>query len=357
LWPKNSKIFTRNACKTLFFVVLVLFVACIAPIQPVWGESVFTIAVDAGHSRNNPGAYSARKVGEHTFNSRIAGLLVDELKKHKKFKPVLINETGADISLKKRVELIKEAKPDLLVSIHHDSVQPAYLSKWIWNGWSVDYSDRYSGFSLFYSEKNKHGKKSLRLALLLGNALLDKGLRPSLHHAEKIKGENRELVDKEKGVYRYDNLVVLRSAACPAVLVECGIIKNRRDEVLLSSAPYQQKIVEALQKAISDFVGSTDCIFNAEPADLGGAACANGGGGCHCRTLCCPAAGSRIATHSANGLTGSSKAYRLVAQLPLIDKVCLRKRNQHFHLDCGVSIFPVSIRLLTSIRNRDLWRG
>ena len=30
--------------------------------------------------------------------------------------------------------MINAAAPDLLISIHHDSVQPIYLSEWTWKG-------------------------------------------------------------------------------------------------------------------------------------------------------------------------------------------------------------------------------
>jgi N-acetylmuramoyl-L-alanine amidase len=228
-----------------------------------WGElgpreSSWIVAIDAGHSAENPGAYSARGTGEYTFNSIISSILLDELKKHSRIDPVLINKGGDEICLAKRVDLINQAKPDLLVSIHHDSVQPSFLTKWVWKGKSAYYCDRYSGFSVFYSEKNEKSAESLRLALLLGQALLEEGYLPSLHHAEKIKGENRQIVDRKRGVYRFDDLAVLKSAKCPGVLLECGIIKNRRDELLLRSYPHQLKISTAIMNALLEFTAELE---------------------------------------------------------------------------------------------------
>ena len=60
-------------------------------------------------------------------------------------------------------------------------------------------------------------------------------MRPSLHHAEPIEGENREVIDRLNGVYRFDDLVVLRSAAMPAVLLEAGIIKHREEELIVAT--------------------------------------------------------------------------------------------------------------------------
>jgi len=241
------------ACSHGLCVLLILVFA-----SALWGEPAprgdsWIVAIDTGHSAENPGAYSARGVGEYTFNSMISSILLDEIKKHSRFDPVRIERNGEEIQLAERVGLINQVKPDLLVSIHHDSVQPVFLKKWKWKGETAYYCDRYSGFSVFYSEKNEKPVESLRLARLLGQALLEAGCLPSLHHAAKIKGENRQIVDKKRGVYRFDDLAVLKSATCPGVLLECGIIKNRRDELLLSSYPYQRKITAAIMKALIEF--------------------------------------------------------------------------------------------------------
>jgi len=86
---------------------------------------------------------------------------------------------------------------------------------------------RQRAFSIFYSEKNRFSFESLRFACALGEALRRQGLTPTLHHAEPIAAENRPLIDSELGVYRFDDLVVLKRAIMPAVLLECGVIVNR----------------------------------------------------------------------------------------------------------------------------------
>jgi N-acetylmuramoyl-L-alanine amidase len=57
-------------------------------------------------------------------------------------------------------------------------------------------------------------------------------------------------------VYRYDDLVVLRSTRAPAVLFEAGVIVNRDEEALLSSASYQARVSEAVAAAIQAFCGA-----------------------------------------------------------------------------------------------------
>jgi N-acetylmuramoyl-L-alanine amidase len=217
------------------------------------GKADFVIAIDIGHSRAKPGAISSRGVGEFHFNKDLAVLLHHELVEAGFTGAFLINEDGSDMSLRQRADAANEKKAGLFISIHHDSVQPRYLSTWNHQGTNRAYSDKYRGYSLFYSEKNKEKEESFVLAGLLGSELRGKGLAPTLHHAEKIEGEGRELVDKDKGIYRFDDLVVLKTTTMPAVLLECGIIVNRDEEILLSDAAYRKTMVQALASAIETY--------------------------------------------------------------------------------------------------------
>ena len=74
---------------------------------------------------------------------------------------------------------------------------------------------------------------------------------PALHHAEKIKGENRELIDRELGIYLFDDLVVLRTAQCPSVLFKSGVIINPYDDLLVKSHEYRTKIAQSMLKMVN----------------------------------------------------------------------------------------------------------
>lgn len=213
------------------------------------------IALDIGHSIEVPGARSARGKPEYKFNFDMGKVLLSVLKERGYDKSFILDESGRNIELLERVKIASAAGSDLFISIHHDSVQPAYLSAWKVNGKIQYYSDRFSGYSLFYSGENRYPECSLVLARLIGQYMSAIGLSPTSHHAEPIEGENREFVDPARGVYRFDQLAVLRSTTMPAVLVEFGIIVNRSDELTLGDQSYQlrvaRSIVDALDEAIS----------------------------------------------------------------------------------------------------------
>lgn len=208
------------------------------------------VAVDIGHSKSQPGAVSARGVSEYTFNRNIARLLLAEV--HKRgMKGSFIVETPSDRRLLgDRTKAAERRGADFFISIHHDSVQPSYLTTWKYEGVERRYSDRFSGFSLFVSNEGRNAVANVALARSIGTQLLNAGLHASLHHAEKIKGEGRELIGREQGIYAFDDLIVLKTATMPAVLLECGVIVNRDEELRLQNRAYQDRLVSAVATGI-----------------------------------------------------------------------------------------------------------
>jgi N-acetylmuramoyl-L-alanine amidase len=210
----------------------------------------FVVAIDIGHSKARPGAISARGVEEFLFNQHLSRSLVQTLISHGFTQSFLINENGEDLSLTARTKIASEKKARLLLSIHHDSVQPRYLSTWEYDGKQLPHCELFQGYSLVYSPKNETGRMSLRFTQALGAELRKRGFVPALHHAEKIKGENHTLVDRDKGIYQYDNLGILNTAKMPAILIECGVIVNQYEELSLNNELYQQAFVTSIREAI-----------------------------------------------------------------------------------------------------------
>jgi N-acetylmuramoyl-L-alanine amidase len=210
----------------------------------------FVIAIDPGHSKNHFGAVSSRGVPEYNFNIAIANVLLAKLQDHNKIDAFIINPDGGDISLKERTQIAKKKQADIYLSLHHDSVQQKYISYWQYEGKKNHYSDNFEGYSIFISNKNVKKDDSLKFSKLLGKEFRTFGFVPTLHHAEKIKGENRKLFDKKLGIYSFDDLVVLKTASMPAVLIECGVIVNRKEELLVASDEFRDELASAIVKAI-----------------------------------------------------------------------------------------------------------
>jgi N-acetylmuramoyl-L-alanine amidase len=235
-----------------------MFFLCVSLLGTALGSECwakdFKIAIDIGHTPDRPGATSARGVPEYLFNQNIAFLLRQKLLQEPRFKgSFIINETGADISLLSRAALANRRGATLFIAIHHDSVEPKDLDYWLYQGKVRPYCDKFTGYSIFYSERNGSPLRSLTFAVSLGAEMLRHGFCPTLHHAEKFTGGDKDLIDRTRGIYKYNQLVVLKSTDMPAVLLECGIIKNRNEEVQVAKAAYQARIVDALVQAIKQF--------------------------------------------------------------------------------------------------------
>ena len=84
---------------------------------------------------------------------------------------------------------------------------------------------------------------------LMGEQLKARGLQYTAHYIEKFMGHRqRLLVDVRTGVYRYDQLIVLKNTQMPAVLLEAGSIINRDEELLMSSPERQSAISAAVTR-------------------------------------------------------------------------------------------------------------
>ncbi len=214
--------------------------------------SRFKVALDIGHTLSQSGATSARGVPEFEYNRRLAQAVLAALGQTGT-STVLIGGTGAPLQLQERTRLAQAANADLFLSVHHDSVQPRYLMTWTFDGQPRPYSDVFRGYSVFVSHENARAADSLKFASLLGEGLRGAGFTPSLHHAEAIPGEGRPLLDARIGLYRFDKLLVLRTATMPAALLEAGIIVNRAEEEQLRSAAGLDRMAAAVAGSIQRY--------------------------------------------------------------------------------------------------------
>jgi N-acetylmuramoyl-L-alanine amidase len=211
---------------------------------------IFRVALDIGHTPKTEGAVAADGTMEYEFNKRIVHLVMADLEQRPGLSVLVINDEGKEISLPRRSAVANAAKADLFLAVHHDSANDRYLTARKVDGRTLYQTDKFHGYSVFFSKKNTKASASFDFAKALGSAMREQGLTPTAHHAEKIPGEGRELVIPELGVYRFDNLVVLKTAEMPAALLECGVIVNPAEEAELKQPERQAKTVRAIRQAV-----------------------------------------------------------------------------------------------------------
>ena len=200
-------------------------------------RSSFLTVVDVGHTVDVPGAMSARNVPEYAFNLQSAQDIKQALTDAGFDKTVLlITATAPWRGLVERAAKANSMHADLFIAIHHDSVPDDLLQTWQYEGQDNRYNDDYPGYALFISNDNGDRAGSLLFGQLLGQRTA--GARPAIHaplYAGADGPPPPRLVDAKAGVYRYDQLIVLRKTRMPALLLEAGSIVNRQEELQLGT--------------------------------------------------------------------------------------------------------------------------
>ena len=223
----------------------------------------FRVVVDVGHTLDVPGAMSARGVPEYAFNLQLAQEVKQALTDAGFDQSVLlITATAPWRGLVERAARANAMHADLVIAIHHDSVPDHLLQTWQYEGQDQQYNDDYPGYALFISNDNADPAGSLMFGHLLGQELQARGLQYTPHYTLPLMGRRRrELVDAAAGVYRYDQLIVLRETRMPAVLLEAGSIVNRAEEQQLASPERRSLASAAIVAAVDEF-----CAARARPA-------------------------------------------------------------------------------------------
>lgn len=187
------------------------------------------IIIDVGHTKDKPGAMSATGEPEIVYNNMFAMALYNKLTLNDEYKVLSVK----NLPLKERVDIFNSSKADLVISIHHDSTHPKYLG-----------TNKYAGFSIFI-----YDDKSLPFAMKMGEELVKAGFSPSLHHAEDIEGERKELLSPKYGVYRA-NFYILKHSNKPIVLFEVGVITNPKDEERVRTWYAIDKMTQCIVKSL-----------------------------------------------------------------------------------------------------------
>jgi N-acetylmuramoyl-L-alanine amidase len=225
------------------------------PVATLCDPAKFRLVLDVGHTAASEGANSARNAPEFNFNLRLARRIEERLKAEGyPDTRLLVTEGKARPSLVRRVDAANDLHANLFLSIHHDSVPNKLLEDWEFEGKKSHFSDRFSGYSVWVSRDNPDFKTSLSFAEMVAKEMKAQGLQYAHQYTQAIMGKYQHpLLNKETGVYSYDQLVVLRKTRMPAVLLEAGSIINRDEELKMDSSERRDIVSGAVAAAVKEF--------------------------------------------------------------------------------------------------------
>ncbi|GAA4871521.1 N-acetylmuramoyl-L-alanine amidase [Ferrimonas pelagia] len=236
--------------------------------NPVQGASAkpgrkVVIALDAGHGGKDPGSIGPSGTYEKNVVLPITKRLKTLLDAHPGFDTQMVRSGDYFVSLDDRSAKARQAKSDLLVSIHADAFstpQPRGASVWVLSlrransemGRWLERDDRLSelrGIGEVISQTSQDDPH-------LQRTFLDLARENSMMESQALAGNMLKELGKVTRLHKSRpqsaSLAVLKSPDFPSLLVETGFISNPSEEKLLRSSSHQEKLANALASAIID---------------------------------------------------------------------------------------------------------
>lgn len=218
------------------------------------------VAIDAGHGGEDVGASGPRKTREKDVVLAIARKLKTLVDAEPGMRAVLTREGDYYVGLRKRMQIAREHKADLFISIHADAFRdPRVRGSSVytlsnrgasseaarWLAESENASDLVGGVSL--DDKDE----------LLASVLLDlsqTGTRQvSMDAADRVFRQLRKLGKTHGRKVQQAGFVVLKSPDIPSMLVETSFISNPTEEKRLKDPHHQRKLAKSLLSGIRSY--------------------------------------------------------------------------------------------------------
>ncbi len=221
------------------------------------------IAIDAGHGGEDPGAKGKRGTYEKTVVLAIARRLADLVAREKGMKPVMIRKGDYYLGLRKRMELARDQRADLFVSIHADAFRDPRV-----RGSSVYILSQRGASSeaaRWLAERENSADLVGGVTLedkddMLASVLLDLSQAGTLQASHEIAGEVLGRLKKvgktHKRSVQQAGFMVLKSPDVPSILVETAFISNPAEERNLRNPKHQQKLAKAIMGGIREYFRS-----------------------------------------------------------------------------------------------------
>lgn len=192
----------------------------------------FCVVIDAGHGGSDPGKVGINGSLEKDVNLEIAKM-VEIFLVQQDIKVVMTRETQDGLydkgasnkkvdDMKKRIAVIEQAAPDVVVSIHQNSY----------------HEESVCGPQVFYYTGSVEGKA---LAELLQEQAIHT-LKP----------------EKERTAKANDSYYLLKKTKEPIVIVECGFLSNSMEAAKLCTQEYQEKVAWAVQLGVIRYLKGAD---------------------------------------------------------------------------------------------------
>ena len=222
---------------------------------------VFTIAVDAGHGGEDPGAIGPGGTREKDVVLAIARRLHEQINQQTDMRSILTRSGDYFVPLAQRVARARRARADLFISIHADAyIEPqargasvyvlsergASSSSARWLAERENGADQIGGVNLAARDRE------------VRRVLLDLSTSAQIRDSSKLAGEVLGHLEQVGRLHKRDAeqaaFAVLKAPDIPSILVETAFISNPEEERRLSDPQHQQRIAEAIFSGVRSYL-------------------------------------------------------------------------------------------------------
>jgi N-acetylmuramoyl-L-alanine amidase len=219
-----------------------------------------TIAIDAGHGGQDPGAVGLKGSREKDVTLAIARELARQINATPGLKAYLTRDTDVFLPLPRRAQLARQARADMFVSIHADAAEnraahgssvyvlstkgaSSQRARWL--------ADKENASDLIGGVRLAQGSGTLASVLL---DLTQSGhMKASEDAASQVLAGLRKLGRNHKPSVERANFAVLRTSDMPSMLVETAFISNPEEEKRLTNPAHQKALASAVLEGINAY--------------------------------------------------------------------------------------------------------
>jgi len=234
---------------------------------------MITIAIDAGHGGEDPGARGASGSHEKDITLAIAKKLKAKIDEEPNMRGVLTRDGDYFIPLHGRVVKARKLQADLFVSVHADAfTNPAARGSSVF---ALSEKGATSASARYLAKKENEsdliGGVSLNIKdPVLARTLLDLSqtatINDSLKLGKAVLGHVGEINTLHKNHVEQAGFAVLKSPDIPSILVETAFISNPEEERKLNDDEYQDKLVLSIVSGIKKYFASNPALAKTKVA-------------------------------------------------------------------------------------------
>jgi N-acetylmuramoyl-L-alanine amidase len=229
------------------------------PVVPQYVRLI-TVAIDAGHGGEDPGALGASGSHEKDITLALAKKLKQKIDAQENMRAVLIRDGDYFVPLAQRVIKARALKADLFLSLHADAfIKPHARGSSVF---ALSENGATSAAARWLAKKENDADLVGGINIdvkdpFLKRTLIDLSqtatINDSLKLGHSVLKQIGDVNTLHKSYVEQAGFAVLKAPDIPSILIETAFISNPDEEKRLNDAAYQDKLVDAIVDGVLQY--------------------------------------------------------------------------------------------------------